>query len=142
MHSAYRQTLALYMHLAGLDTGYGFFAPTVSISHKLVFEIRYPGDQVEYELPRIGNGATGVRMPLLLDNIARTRYELLRKTMLKMMAFSVWEEHPDAETIRAVFGFVRVPSISEFEKGKSETYETLYAYDLRFHADPPLSPEP
>jgi hypothetical protein len=128
----YRQAIAAYTHSAGIDTGYGFFAPNVSVSHKLVFEIKYPDGRVEYELPQVGEGATGLRMPLLFDSIARTRYDFLRETMLKMMAFSVFKEHPDASVIRAVFGYIRLPSIADFESGKEESYEFLYAYDFLF----------
>jgi hypothetical protein len=127
-----RQGVTAYTYIAGIETGYGFFAPSVSISHKLVFEVQYADGRVEYELPRVGGAATGVRLPLLLDNIARTRYDPLRETMLKMMAFSIWREHRDASVIRAVFGFVKLPSITEFERGKEESYEFLYAYDFRF----------
>ncbi len=127
-----RQGITAYTYIAGIETGYGFFAPSVSISHKLVFEVRYADGRVEYELPRVGGAATGVRLPLLLDNIARTRYDPLRETMLKMMAFSIWREHRDASVIRAVFGLVKLPSIAEFERGKEESYEFLYAYDFRF----------
>jgi hypothetical protein len=133
-----RQGITAYTHLTGIDTGYGFFAPSVSISHKLVFEVRYADGRVEHELPRVGGAATGVRVPLLLDNIARTRSELLRRTMLKMMAFSIWQEHRDASVIRAVFGFVKLPSIADFERGKEESYEFLFAYDFRF--SPPAEP--
>jgi hypothetical protein len=127
-----RQGIAVYMHGAGIETGYGFFAPSVSISHKLVFEVRYADGRVEYELPGLGGTATGTRLPLLFDNIARTPYGALRETMLKMMAFSIWRERPDASVIRAVFGFVNLPSISDFERGKKESYEVLFAYDFRF----------
>ena len=47
-----------------------------------------------------------------------------------MMAQSIWREHPDVKTIRAVLGSIRLPSISEFEHGKRESYEFLYAYDF------------
>ncbi len=135
----YRQGVAAYTHSTGIDTGYGFFAPNVSVSHKLVFEVRYPDGRVEYELPHVGEGATGVRLPLLFDSIARTRYDFLRETMLKMMAFSVFKEHPDASVIRAVFGFIRLPSVADFESGKEESYQFLYAYDFRF--SPSAQPE-
>jgi hypothetical protein len=74
----------------------------------------------------------------LLDSIASTRYDPLRETMLKMMAFSIWREHRDASVIRAVFGFVKLPSIADFERGTEESYQFLYAYDFRFA--PPLEP--
>jgi hypothetical protein len=133
-----RQAITAYTNIAGIDTGYGFFAPNVSVSHKLVFEVRYSDGRVEYELPRVGGAATGVRLPLLLDSIASTRYDPLRETMLKMMAFSIWREHRDASVIRAVFGFVKLPSIADFERGTEESYQFLYAYDFRFA--PPLEP--
>jgi len=47
-----------------------------------------------------------------------------------MLAGSVWREHPDVTAIRAVFGSISLPSISEFEQGKRESYEFLYAYDF------------
>lgn len=130
--SLLRRALVAYEHTTGIETGYGFFAPNVSISHKLVFEVRYPDGRVEYELPRVAGVATGTRLPLLLDNIARTRYDLLRETMLKMMAFEIWQEHPEAKTIRAVLGFVNLPSLSEFERGQQESYQFLFAYDFQF----------
>jgi hypothetical protein len=130
------EAVAAYTYSAGIDSGYGFFAPSVAVSHKLVFEITYPDGRVEYELPRVGAGATGVRLPLLLDNIARTQYDLLRETIFKVMAFSVWREHPDASVIRTVFGFMNIPGVRDFEHGKKETYEVLYAYDFRFAPSP------
>jgi hypothetical protein len=50
--------------------------------------------------------------------------------MVKMLAYSTWRENPDVTMIRAVFGSISLPSISEFEHGKRESYEFLYAYDF------------
>jgi hypothetical protein len=47
-----------------------------------------------------------------------------------MMARSIWREHPEVKTIRAVVGSTRLPSLSEFEHGKGESYQFLYAYDF------------
>jgi hypothetical protein len=134
------QTIAFYTHSTGIDTGYGFFAPGVAVTHKLVFELQYPDGRVEHELPVVGGSATGVRMPLLLDNIARAPYDELRETMLKMMAFAVWREHRDAMVIRAVFGIVNLPDLSEYKRGVTASYEPLYAYDFRF-GSPAANPE-
>jgi hypothetical protein len=129
-----RQAVAFYTDSTGIETGYGFFAPNVASTHKLVFEIRYPDGRVEYDLPRVGGAATGLRLTLLFDNIARARYELLRETMCKMMAFSVWRDHPGANLVRVVFGVVNPPSIADFERGEKESYEVLFAYDFTFSA--------
>ena len=128
----FRQVVATYLHGAGIEIGYGFFAPKVAITRKLIFELRYPDGRVEYELPHVGETATGLRLNLLFENISRIEYEPLRQTIFKMMAFSVWREHPDANQIRSIFGFVVQPDIADFRRGKEASYHVLYAYDFRF----------
>jgi hypothetical protein len=128
--SALRQALATYMHLAGIERGYGYFAPNVPESYKLVFELHYPDGRVEYQLPRVNRAAAGLRVAGLLDEIGRTRYDPLREYMVRMLAYSAWRENPDVTMIRAVFGSISLPSVSEFEHGKRESYEFLYAYDF------------
>jgi hypothetical protein len=125
-----RQALATYLHIAGIEAGYGYFAPNVPDSYKLVFELRYPDGRVEYELPRVGSDAAGFRVAGLLDKIGRTPYSGLREHLVKMMAASIWREHPEVKTIRAVFGSIRLPSVNEFEHGKRESHQFLYAYDF------------
>ncbi|PYK20200.1 MAG: hypothetical protein DME55_02955 [Verrucomicrobia bacterium] len=125
-----RQILTGYLHLSGIEAGYGFFAPNIPNSYKLVFELRFPDGRVEYELPRVSNVASVLRVAGLLDTIGRTRSEAFRQTMVKMLADAVWREHADATMIRAIFGSVVLPSAPEFEHGKRESYEFLYAYDF------------
>jgi hypothetical protein len=125
-----RQILSGYLNLSGIEVGYGFFAPNIPNSYKLVFELRFLDGRVEYELPRVSNAASVVRVAGLLDAIGRTRSEAFRQTMVKMLADSVWREHADATMIRAIFGSVILPSAPEFAHGKRESYEFLYAYDF------------
>lgn len=134
-----RQLIAAYTYSTGIEAGYGFFAPSVPSVRKMVFEIRYGDGRTEYELPHVGGAATGLRLTLLFENMERIRYEPLRKMMFKMMAFSIWREHPEAVQVRAVFGFVNMPTISEFEHGKEVSYEVLYAYDF-FPTKQPAKP--
>lgn len=127
-----RESLTAYLHATGIEGGYGFFAPNVPSSYKLVFELHFPDGHVEYDLPHVGGTATGLRLVSMLDRIGRTEYEPLREVTLKMLAYSAWQQHPGAGTIRAVFGYVDVPSFSELKEGKKETYTFLYAYDFTF----------
>jgi hypothetical protein len=127
-----RNTIALYLHLAGIESGYGFFAPNVPNNYKVVFELQYPDDHIEYDLPRVRNAATGLRLETLLERIHETTYPPLRKMMLKMLAYSVWQEHPNAVGIRVVFGYVNWPTPAEMKQGKTESFEFLYAYDFTF----------
>jgi hypothetical protein len=131
-----RQALATYLHLAGIETGYGYFAPNVPGSYRLVFELHYPDGRVEYELPSVSGAAAGLRLASLLDKIGRTPYDALREHLVKMLALSIWREHPEVKTVRAVFGSIRLPTVSQFEHGQRESYEFLYAYDFSLQKEP------
>jgi hypothetical protein len=135
-----RQVLGTYLHIAGIETGYSYFAPNVPGSYKLVFELRYPDGRIEYELPRVNSTAAGLRVAGLLDKIGRTPYDDLRELLVKMLAQSIWRQHPEVKTIRAMFGSARLPSLSEFERGKRESYDFLYAYDFSLR-EKPAEPE-
>lgn len=131
-----RQAINGYTHFGGIESGYSFFAPNVPNSYKLVFEIHYPAGRVEYELPYVASVGGGLRLSTLLDNIGETRYDALREVMVKMVAYSIWRHHPDATMVRAVLGYVILPTADEFRRGIGESYEFLYAYDFRFPTSP------
>nr|MBA3652125.1 hypothetical protein [Chthoniobacterales bacterium] len=76
--SPVRQVLTAYLHDAGIESGYGFFAPNVPSSYKLVFEIKNRAGRVDYELPQVAGNAASLRVVSLLDNLGAMRYELLR----------------------------------------------------------------
>ena len=92
-----RRALLTYLHIAGIDRGYGYFAPNVPSGYKLVFELHYPDGRVQYELPGVNSAAAGLRVASLLDEIGRTRYDPLREYMVKTLAASVWREHPGSK---------------------------------------------
>ena len=75
---------------AGIDTGYGFFAPAVPNSSKLVFEITYADGHREYELPVVSGNAAGLRLCTLLSQLPRMHYESARELVMRMVAYSVW----------------------------------------------------
>jgi hypothetical protein len=125
-----RDALGAYVHAAGIDTGYGYFAPNVPGGYRLIFELQYPDGRVEYELPSVSSAAAALRIAGLLDNIGRTPYDAMREILVKTLAQSIWHKHPDVKSVRAIFGSIRLPSIREFEEGQRESYEFLYAYDF------------
>ncbi len=102
-------------------------------SYKLVFELHYPDGRVEYELPSVSGAAAGLRIAGLLDTIGRTPYDVLREHLVKTLARSIWREHPEVKTVRAVFGSIRLPSVSEFEHGQRESYRV----PVRLRFQPP-----
>jgi hypothetical protein len=125
-----RQALGAYVHSAGIDVGYGYFAPNVPGGYTLVFELRYPDGRVEYELPSVSSAAAGLRISGLLDNIGRTPYDPIREILVKTLAQSIWRRHPDIKSVRAIIGSVTLPTVREFEQGQRQSYEFLYAYDF------------
>jgi hypothetical protein len=128
--SPVRQGIATYLHAAGIQAGYSFFAPNIPGYHKLIFELYHEGGRVEYESPHVSGKAAALRLDSLLDRLADKRYEPLREVVVKMLAFSVWRERPDVKKIRATFGAVNLPSISDFENGKAESFQPMFSYDF------------
>jgi hypothetical protein len=131
-----REALNTYVQLAGIETGYGYFAPNVPGCYKLVFELHYPDGRVEYELPSVRSTAAELRIAGLLDTIGRTPYDALREILVKTLAQAIWLEHPELQSVRAILGSVTLPSVREFEQGKRESYEFLYAYDFSLQNAP------
>jgi hypothetical protein len=128
--SPVRRSIATYLHAAGIQAGYSFFAPNIPGYHKLTLELYYEDGRVEYESPRVTGKAAGLRLDNLLDRLGDNRYEPLREVVVKMLALSVWRERPDVKKIRATFGSVSPPSISDFEDGKGELFQPMFSYDF------------
>src|SRR5438309_8201566 len=125
-----RRSISTYLHAAGIQAGYTFFALNVPSRHRMSLELFYDDGRVEYESPRLRSKAAGLRLDSLLDRLAEERYEPIREVLVKMLAFSVWRQHPDVKTIRAVFGSVTPPGMTEFEYGKAETFEPMFSFDF------------
>jgi len=131
-----REALNTYVQLAGIEIGYGYFAPNVPGGYRLVFELHYPDGGVEYELPSVSSAAAGLRIAGLLDSIGRTPYDALREILVKTLAQAIWREHPDLESVRAILESIRLPTAREFTEGKRQSYEFLYAYDFNLENAP------
>lgn len=128
--SPVRRSIATYLHAGGIQSGYTFFAPNIPGYHKLTLELYYQDGRIEYQSPHVSGRAAPLRMDSLLNRLADDRYEPLREVVVKMLALSVWREHPDAKKVRATFGSVSPPSISDFEQGKGESFQPMFSYDF------------
>ena len=124
----YREALATYVNLAGIEVGYGYFGPNVPGTYKLTFALQYPDGHIEYELPHVSSAAAGLRVSRLLDEIGQTNYDTLREILVRMLAQSVWRDHPEVTAVHAVFESVKLPGLNEFEHGKRESHQVLYMY--------------
>lgn len=130
-----RRGIATYLHGAGIQAGYTFFAPDVPIHHRLNLELFHDDGTVEYEAPHVRSKAAALRLDSLLDRLAEQRYDPVREALVKRLAFSVWREHPDVKKVRATFEAVYLPSITEFEQGKAETLEPMFVFDFSLRGE-------
>lgn len=125
-----RRGVLTYLQLAGIDRGYGYFAPNVPVSYRLVFEVRHANGEVEEVLPSVQSDAAALRVASLLDEIGRTRHDGLREYIIKAASRPIWRERSDVTNVRAIFGINTLPSIAEFEQGSRGDFELLYTYDF------------
>ena len=128
--SPVRRAIATYLHAAGIQAGYTFFAPNIPGYHKLTLELYYSDGRVEYDSPHVSGKAATLRLASLLDRLADDRYEPLREVVVKMLALSVWRERPGVKKVRAIFGTVSSPDISDFEHGRGESFQPMFSYDF------------
>lgn len=135
--SPVRRAIATYLHSAGIETGYGYFAPNVPDGHRLVFELHLADGRIEQDLPGVYSPSAAMRLCGLLDRIAHERERALRERLVKVLAASSWREHPDAILIRAMCVSVMYPSADSFAGGAIPTNEFLFAYDFRIKEKPP-----
>ena len=134
---AVRTTAKTYLHLSGSEAGYGFFAPNVPDSYRLIFELHYQDGRTEYVLPTVRSHAAGLRLAGVLDKIGRNPVEKVRKVMIGLFAYSIWREHPTAVSIRAILASVSLPTPTEYEKGSRKSHQVIAAYDFDFREDAP-----
>ena len=130
-----RQGIATYLHAAGIQAGYSYFAPNIPGYHKLTFELYYEDGRLEYASPHISGRAAELRLDSLLDRLADNRYEPLREVVVKMLALSVWRERPEVKKIRATFGAVSPPGLADFEHGKAESFQPMFSYDFSLRGE-------
>jgi hypothetical protein len=79
--------------------------------------------------------AAALRVDSLLDKLPEQRYESVREALVKMLAFSVWREHPDVKKVRATFGSINPPGMNEFEQGKTETFQPMFSFDFSLRGE-------
>lgn len=131
----WKQALATYTNAAGIEAGYGYFAPNIPGTNALVFECRYPDGRVDYQIPTVRGAAAQLRLTTLIEQIGRTDFDQWRIGLIKLLAQSTWRRHPDAVSMRAFFGTVTPPTPDNYRAGKPErTFNCLYVYDFRREA--------
>jgi len=122
------QAIATYLNLAGIQGAYGYFAPNVSDSYRLVFEFQFPDGHVEQDVPHVRSEESAVRLAGVLDEIARTRIDVLREALVKLLGQEASNHHPDAIALRATFRSTTVGPVGQLDARTSE--QILQTYDF------------
>jgi hypothetical protein len=130
-NNVFRQVVNTYTNIAGIEVGYGYFAPNISATHALVFELSYPDGHLEYEPPLVGSYEGELRLTSLIEQIGRTESDPWRNELIQRLAGSTWQRHPTAVSIRGFFGSVTPPALGAYKSGKNERVFTCqYVYDF------------
>lgn len=131
--NVFHSAVAAYLNLAGIQGGYGFFAPNISDSYRLSFEFQFPDGHIENDLPRVASEEAALRLASFLDEIERTPVDALREALIKLLAIETWSEHGDAISVRAVFS--SVTPVSDTEPTKESARNVLFTYEFTLKAD-------
>ena len=131
-----RRTVGAYVNAAGIETGYGFFAPNIPGTNELTFELHYGDGRVENRTASVHGSAAALRLASLFDLIVRLEDETVREGLIKYLAYAVWREHPDVASIRATLGTINFPSPAEFARGERESHRASHVYDFIFEVKP------
>lgn len=127
----WRRVISTYTNAAGIEVGYGYFAPNVPLTHALVFECRHADGRVDYQTPQVQSEAAHLRLTTLIEQIGRTDYEKWREELIKLLARSTWQRSSDVVSVRAFFGSVAPPTLAEYRAGRRErTFTCDYVYDF------------
>lgn len=124
----YHVAVATYLSFAGIQGGYGFFAPNVSDPYRLSFDFEFADGRVEHVLPGVISEEGTLRLAGLLDEIGRTQIELLRQALIKLLTVEAWSEHPDAVIVRATFSSTTASMRPGL--GEQPAEHVLYTYEF------------
>ncbi len=138
VENSLRQVLDLYLHSAGIESGYGFFAPNVGNSPKLILELQFADGGVEYEPIVADSKENSLRLASFMDYVNRTNSETLRDILIRSLAKPFWQRRPEIVRIRAILGVLSFPSAADLLAGKGPSYEVVSVRDLAR----PESPHP
>jgi hypothetical protein len=125
-----RQSIDLYLHAAGIESGYGFFAPNVGSTSKLVFELHFADGKVEYQPAVLDAAQDDLRLASFLDSLNRTNSERLRNILIRSLAEPLWSRHPTLVKVRAILGTLSFPTPAEIVAGKGASYQFVTAFEL------------
>jgi hypothetical protein len=119
-----------FSHLAGIESGYGFFAPNVPAAHQLAFALERSDGRIETALLKGPTLESNLRISGLVDYIGKTHLESVRGLFVKQLALRLQRAHPDATAVQITVSRVRSPSARAYLAGERDSWVVLHTYQL------------
>ena len=117
-----------YLNLAGIEAGYGFFAPNIPPAYRLTIELSDKDGIVERGVLSPRRGETGVRLASFLDAVGRRPAGDVRDIMFQLMGKSLFAEHPTAVRLNVTVERIRQPKLAEGRSTLTQSFEFAYGY--------------
>lgn len=124
------ELLVTYLHCAGIEGAYGFFAPNVPESYTLALQFEYPDGHVEEDWPGAESKAGGLRLSSLLDKIGRSDSEQFQRVFIKMLTLNVWRTHQQAIAGKALLAKIKLRSPTDERIDRKSVYEIVRVYSF------------
>jgi hypothetical protein len=124
----FRELLVTYLHCAGIEGAYEFFAPNVPESYTLALQFEYPDGHVEEDWPGAESKAGGMRLSSLLDKIGRSDSEQFQRVFIKMLTLNVWRAHQQATAGKAVLAKMKLHAATAERIDNKAVYEIVRVY--------------
>ena len=128
----YGGSVLTYLHAAGIESGYGFFAPNVPDNYKMIFDFEFPDGHHESDMPVVGSDAAGLRLAGFMDQLADTTDASLQEAMVRVVSASAVAKYQGATKARVVVGAARLPTPLQYRNGERESYDPILVFDFAY----------
>ncbi|WP_437324308.1 hypothetical protein [Sorangium sp. So ce381] len=133
LHKAGRlgQAVAYYGALSGADSGYNFFAPSVSALPWARFQVTDARGRVISDVLESGaNHEADLRVRSIVALFMTEEDESLRRSLAASWAGKVLARHPGAASVIVRLDVCDLPSMQEYREGKRPTWGLIYQAKL------------
>lgn len=127
------QVLVPYAHLAGIDTGYGLFAPNVPSSVSVAFELTDVTGHTTASLPLLNTREGQDRFNVNFNTFKN--FEELRPLLAYGWAVRMLELHPNHNKINVVIGTHILPSMEAYHQGKRSEFIEAVRYEFELQGE-------
>ncbi|AEE52929.1 hypothetical protein [Haliscomenobacter hydrossis] len=127
------KVLEPYAHLAGIDTGYGLFAPNVPSAVSVAFELVDPAGQSTVSLPMLNTREGLDRFNVNFNTFKN--FEETRPLLAYGWAIRMLELNPGHNKITVVIGSHIHPSMEAYRRGERSKFVESVRYEFELDGE-------